>query len=379
MANSEWSYYRDLGKWYAGEAKRIFVNLPLLVKAVLVTLSALLLLVTSILIFQVVKPEPVEPPPTVAVDTTPAAVPDLRLSERTAAEQKLSAMGFTTVQVEIVKEYSSNSGATIVISQKPEPGTVIRKNEPITLYYGSKERYEAGQKEVTLPSVTGLTVDHALDLLAKEGFVKVTAPLPSGLARNRAVVTAQTPVKDTKATLNSEVKLTVAPGLEWPAVEKALAGNFAAWKLFSKAEPLGGEDVQLTLATRDESLTSEAALSERARSYKVGMEQVLGRPLGKVVLVNPGVGAKGDSSKAARRITEGGLGVATARQVCEQEASTRRVQLDWTVNNLEEAVTENQVILTVVGASEATGQEVVVTCKVSGTEVAPTLDSFTVQ
>lgn len=387
MDKKELEYRKEMARWYVNEGKRQLQNLPFWVQGLLVGLTALVLIFVLALLWQGIKPEstPENPQPTVTVDTTPAAVPDLKLMDRLVAEKKLSDMGFSSLSVKMAPEYSDNSPETIVISQTPAPGTVIRKDETVTLIYGSKALYEKGQKSVTMPSVNGLTLANAKAELQKLGFVKIVTPIENSMDEARLVVVEQTPVKDAKATLNDEVTLKSAPGFQWKEVQAKLAKGFAPYSTFSKVEqvlPEGGgtsEDIKLTLALNEKELTSEALLSERARSYKLGIEQVLERKIGRVLLVNPGVEAVGDSDKAARRVTEDGLTIATARFICDGEAGTRGMTLNWTPQTLKETVEAHQMVLSVVARTNDSGIESVVTCTVSGSDAAPKLVKYEVQ
>lgn len=379
MKNKELQYRVDLAKWYVGEGKRKFVNQPLWVRAIIYTLLAALTLVTLALVTQLTASPPEEPKPTVVVDSSPAVVPNLKEKDRLTAESTLKNLGFTNIQVSTLKEYASNTDDVIVIDQKPTPGTSISKIDAVTLYYGSKELYEKGKKEVAMPNVVGMTRDNAYKTLTAAGFVRINVPIPADLPLQRAVVTAQNVGKDSKVPLNTEITLTFGPGLQWDETQDKLAKEFTSYRAFSKLEPLGGEDIQLTLAKKDASLTTAEALSERARSYKLGIEQVLGRQIGRVLLVNPGVEVVGDSAKAARRITEDGLTITTARYICDQEASQRMMTLNWTSQTLKEAVEAHQIVLSVVASTNDSGLESVVTCTVSGSDSAPKLVKYEVQ
>lgn len=387
MNKEELEYRKEMAKWYVNEGKRQIKNLPFWIQALILTLCALVLIFALALLWQAVKPTPEteNTTPTVVVDTTPAAIPDLKLMDRLAAEKRLSDMGFTSVSVQTAPEYGDNEASTIVIAQHPTAGTVIRKNETVTLTLASKTLYEKGQKEVAMPSVAGLSLANAKAELQKVGFVKITAPVEKNMDEDRLVVTEQTPVKDAKATLNDEVTLKSMPGIQWNEANSKLVADFAAYSLFSKVElivPEGGgssENIRLTFAAHVPELPDEKALSERARSYKLGIEGVLGREIGKVVLVNPDVKAVGDSDKAARRMTDDGLTLKTAQYTCNNEAGVNQLILNWTSQTLKETVDAHQMVLTVVGKAEDTGQESVVTCTVSGSDAAPRLVKFEIQ
>lgn len=375
----ELEYRKEMAKWYINEGKRQLKSLPGWIQTLIAVLGVIILLMSFALAWQAVKPAPGPGEQVVTVDTSPGVVPDLKFMDRSQAEAKLSQMGFSSVSIQEMKEYASNDTQTIVIEQKPAPGSTIRKNETVTLYYGSKALYDKGKKEVTMPSVVGLSVNNAQAALAKAGFVKVIAPLPANTDKNRLVVTSQKPQKDEKVTLNDEVQLTLELGLQWDEVDAKLKAGFPAYKSFSKAEVLKGEDIQLTLAAKDPNMTSEAMLSERARSYKLGIEQVLGRTIGRVVLVNPGVEAMGDSNRAARRLTDQGLSVEAARVVCDGEAGNHQMRLDWVGQTLKEEIAATQINLSVVGTVDSTGQETVILCSVGGPGEQPTLVSFDVK
>lgn len=74
-----------------------------------------------------------------------------------------------------------------------------------------------------------------------------------------------------------------------------------------------------------------------------------------------------------------GLSVPTARTLCEQESGTRSLTADWTGQLMKEAVAADKITLLAVGKADATGQEVVITCVVSGTETTPALETYTLQ
>lgn len=315
-----------------------------------------------------------------------AVIPDLKMVPRLEAEKKLKDLGFYNIDTDSIKEYADSSDEEVIIEQAPAANSKAMTGDHVLLKYGSKRLYDKGQTEVAIASVTKLTVANARKKLTDQGFEKITYDKESNnnFTEDQLTVTEQIPAADEKIRLNTEVVLKVAPGFQFEDIKKQLAANFLPYKTFAKFENVKGRDVKVTFKQKDISLLTQTSLNERAKSLKVGIEEVLGQKIGSLTLINPGVREIGFSDKAVRKVTDDGLTVPKARSACEAEVAKNlnRVKIDWENGTLQEEITDLKITLSATATSEpADGQteEVVINCVVSGTGDDPKIENVNIK
>jgi serine/threonine-protein kinase len=144
---------------------------------------------------------------TVSKGSAPVAVPDVRHDTSEAAQQQLTAKGFTNVKV--VYQESTTEDADIVLKQDPDPGTKLDTGKTITLTVSKKPT------TATPANVKGDTYDDAVKALKDLGFTNITrAPQdqPSTETDKGDVISQTPPPSDGPISLDTNIVLQVSSG-----------------------------------------------------------------------------------------------------------------------------------------------------------------------
>jgi beta-lactam-binding protein with PASTA domain/predicted Ser/Thr protein kinase len=144
---------------------------------------------------------------TVSKGSAPVAVPDVRHDTSEAAQQQLTAKGFTNVKV--VYQESTTEDTDIVLKQDPDPGTKLDTGKTITLTVSKKPA------TVVPPNVKGYSYDDAVKALKDKGFTNITrAPqdTPSPETPKGDVMSQSPPPSDGAISLDTNIVLQISSG-----------------------------------------------------------------------------------------------------------------------------------------------------------------------
>jgi serine/threonine-protein kinase len=129
-------------------------------------------------------------------------MPELKGLSRDEAEKKLQKMGLT---VGSVSERASDEEAGTVISQDPRAGTKINKGQSVNLVISKGKK----DKKVSVPDVTGATLDSARSALAARGF-NVGSVTKQASKQAAGTVISQSPAANSNAAEGTYIDLVIA-------------------------------------------------------------------------------------------------------------------------------------------------------------------------
>lgn len=122
------------------------------------------------------------------------------------------------LRVNVAETYSSTVPAGQVVSQDPDPSSIVKTSRLITVYVSK------GGENLEIPDVVGLTKSMAVEKLQKMGM-SVGSLYEKYSDEDPGIVLAQDPIMGTKSTQGQTVDLTISRGQkeETPRVRRMLA------------------------------------------------------------------------------------------------------------------------------------------------------------
>lgn len=180
--------------------------------------------------------------------------------------KSFQAVGTELTTQEINVEYKALNSSKYedgkIIRTSPGPGSILEKNDTITIYYSSGVLY----KKVTVPRVIGMTLEEAVKELGKANVnlnVGIVYPSPSALIDEILITPTLTPTQSpTPAGSSTPVPETEspAPGTETPAPAPGTASPDGA--TFDPGHTPSGDDPTATsLPTASPAPTASPTLS----------------------------------------------------------------------------------------------------------------------
>ncbi|MEZ5100350.1 MAG: Stk1 family PASTA domain-containing Ser/Thr kinase [Thermoleophilia bacterium] len=146
----------------------------------------------------------------------PAIVPLVEGIPIASAVEKIEALG---LKVEQVEQGSDEVRRGFVISQRPREGTRLARGNTVTLVVS------IGPQTVRVPSLVGMDVNEAVDLVRERGLEPTTDTVSS--RRPPGTVVAQSPEANTAVQRGDTVKLSVSGGLATVPVPDVLGLDVA--------------------------------------------------------------------------------------------------------------------------------------------------------
>jgi serine/threonine-protein kinase len=131
----------------------------------------------------------------------PVAVTDVGSLQQKQAVKKLEEQGLA---VKVETEPSETVPAGAVVEQVPGPNDKVAKGSTVTIYVST------GKPKVSVPSVTGMTVELATSTLKNAGLDSNPVEINSG--KDAGTVTAQSPAGGTTVVKGTTVRINVSKG-----------------------------------------------------------------------------------------------------------------------------------------------------------------------
>lgn len=302
-------------------------------------------------------------------------MPNLVLTNKLDAEQKLGDLGLNNYKEQLNKELSGNNpnDPDIILEQSPKAGANITTDTKVLLTYGSKGIYEKSKVNVKLPDLVGMTVQKAQALVNSKGYSNVTFPVRTNpnLKDDMLVIATMTPEAGTPGTLNTPIRLTVEPGLDVDDLKNKLKQFYIPYKDFANVERTTQRNLKITLAKKDNSIKSQNDADAAARLHKLSIEKVINQPLDDVTLVIPGVKFIGDSANVDSRATTSGITVPMAQEKCIDSVNGgySDLKVNWGKDTLLKKVDGDSITLmarATATASDESTEQLVMSCTIAG-------------
>ncbi len=214
------------------------------------------------------------------VEIKTSAMPDVIGDKKDSAIRVLESQ---ELDLEIVVEeiFDSNVSAGDVIRTEPEKNASLKTGQKVTVYVSK------GAEMATMPNVTGIDIDKAVNILINSGFKNYQIEQVAS-NEDKDTVVKQSVEKDTKADVTTKIVLEVSKGpMQQPEVTKDVAINLRGSAstgdchvlikrgnevVFNATVAQGTETVTLNKQTGSGSVYYEVVIAEEAWIEKVSFD-----------------------------------------------------------------------------------------------------------